>query len=301
MAWLSLEFVLDAAEAEAFGDALMGAGALSVSLEDAEAGTDQERPLFGEPGTLPAREAWGRSVLRALVEPQADVTALVAAAAGEAGLRAVPTWRAAPVADADWVRLTQSQFDPIRISARLWIVPTWHTPPDAQAINLVLDPGVAFGTGAHATTRLCLRWLEAHIRGGERVLDYGCGSGILAIAAMKLGAGTATGVDIDAAAVAQARDNARANGVAVEFRGADAPLDLQADLVVANILSNPLKLLAPALTRHVRPGGRLALAGLLAGQAEEVRACYAPAIALEVAAIDEGWALLAGERRATSR
>jgi ribosomal protein L11 methyltransferase len=299
MAWLSLEFVLDAAEAEAFGDALMGEGALSVSLEDAAAGTDAERPLFGEPGTLPAREAWGRSVLRALVEPEADLTALVAAAAGEAGLRAVPTWHAAPVADADWVRLTQSQFDPIRISARLWIVPTWHEPPDAQAINLVLDPGVAFGTGAHATTRLCLRWLEAHIRGGERVLDYGCGSGILAIAAMKLGAGTATGVDIDAAAVAQARENARANAVAVAFRGADAPLDLQADLVVANILANPLKLLAPALTRHVRPGGRLALAGLLAGQAEEVSECYAPAFALEVAAIDEGWALLAGERRAT--
>jgi ribosomal protein L11 methyltransferase len=297
MAWLSLEFVLDAAAAEAFGDALMGAGALSVALEDAEAGTAAERPLFGEPGTTPTCEAWGRSVLRALVEPDTDVAALVAAAAGAAGLARIPVWRAAPVADADWVRLTQSQFDPIRISDRLWIVPTWHTPPDPGAINLVLDPGIAFGTGAHATTRLCLRWLEATIRGGERVLDYGCGSGILAIAAMKLGARAASGVDIDPGAVAQARENAQANGVVAEFVSADAPLHLQADLLVANILANPLKLLAPALARRVRRGGRLALAGLLAEQAEEVAACYRPAFDLAVAAEDEGWALLAGERR----
>jgi ribosomal protein L11 methyltransferase len=296
MAWLSVELVLDAADAEAFGDALMGEGALSVSLEDAAAGTPAEQPLFGEPGTVPEREAWGRSVLRALVEPDTDVAALVTAAAREAGLASVPAWRVAPVADADWVRLTQSQFDPIRISTRLWIVPTWHTPPDPEAINLVLDPGVAFGTGAHATTRLCLRWLEAHVRGGERVLDYGSGSGILAIAALKLGAACAVGVDIDAAAVAQARENARANGVAADFRGADTPFELEADLVVANILANPLKLLAPVLTRHVRRGGRLALAGLLAEQAEEVRRCYAPSFALAVEAVDEGWALLAGAR-----
>lgn len=297
MAWVSLELVLDAAAAEALGDALMGAGALSVSVEDADAGTAAEQPLFGEPGAMPEREAWGRSVLRALFERDVEVAAIVAAAAREAGLRATPAWRVTPVADADWVRLTQSQFDPIRISERLWIVPTWHSPPDPSAINLVLDPGVAFGTGAHATTRLCLRWLEASIRGGEDVLDYGCGSGILAIAAMKLGARSAVGVDIDPAAVTQARANARANEVAAEFVAADAAIDVGADLVVANILANPLKLLAPALSRHVRAGGRLALAGLLAEQAEEVSACYRPDFELDVVAVDEGWALLAGTRR----
>jgi ribosomal protein L11 methyltransferase len=275
----------------------MGEGALSVTLEDAEAGTPAEQPLFGEPGGALMREAWGRSVLHALVEAESDVPALVAAAASAAGLVHVPVWRVTPVADADWVRLTQSQFDPIRVSERLWVVPTWHTPPDPDAINLVLDPGIAFGTGAHATTRLCLRWLEANVRGGEEVLDYGCGSGVLAIAAMKLGAGAATGVDIDPAAVAQARENARANGVSVRLVAADTPLDLHADLVVANILANPLKLLAPALARHVRPGGRLALAGLLAEQAAEVSACYRPAFDLVVAAEEDGWALLAGKRR----
>lgn len=297
MAWLSLEFVLPAVAAEAFGDALMSQGALSVSLDDADAGTGAEQPLFGEPGLVPARAAWARSVLRALVAADADVPELVAAAAGEAGLAAPTEWRAEPLADADWVRLTQAQFDPIRISDRLWIVPTWHTPPDPRALNLVLDPGVAFGTGAHATTQLCLRWLEENVHGGERVLDYGCGSGILAIAAMKLGAAMAVGVDIDPAAVAQARENARANRVAVELVTADAPLDFAADLVVANILANPLKLLAPALATHVRAGGRLALAGLLREQVDEVAACYREAFALAVVGEADGWALLEGCRR----
>jgi ribosomal protein L11 methyltransferase len=293
----SVVITVEAGAAETLGDALIEAGALSVSMEDADAGTSAEKPLFGEPGTEPDREAWERSVIRALVGEDADVAALVAAAASEAGMSAPPAFTAERVEDQDWVRITQAQFEPIRVSDRLWVVPSWHTPPRPDAINLMLDPGVAFGTGAHPTTRMCLRWLEANVRGGERVLDYGCGSGILAIAAMKLGAGAAIGVDIDADAVAQARENARANSVDATFLTAAARLDVEADLVVANILANPLRLLAPVLAAHTRRGGALALAGLLVDQAAELIAVYEPKFELAVAAEEEGWALLAGVRR----
>ena len=293
----SVVITVAAGAAEALGDALIEAGALSVSVEDADAGTAAEKPLFGEPGTEPDREAWERSVIRALVPEEADADAIVAAAAAEAGMAAAPAFRAEVVADQDWVRITQAQFEPIRVSDRLWVVPSWHTPPDPHAVNLMLDPGVAFGTGAHPTTRMCLRWLEASVKGGERVLDYGCGSGILAIAAMKLGAGAAIGVDIDADAVTQARENARANGVEATFLAAAARLDVAADLVVANILANPLRLLAPVLAAHTRRGGQLALAGLLAEQAAELVEVYRPTFDLTVAAEEEGWALLAGVRR----
>jgi len=297
MALRSVSITVEAGAAEALGDALIDAGALSVSVEDADAGTAAEQPLFGEPGTEPEREAWERSVIRALVADGTDVDTLVAGAAAEAGMSAPPAYTAEPVEDQDWVRITQAQFEPIRVSDRLWVVPSWHTPPRADAINLMLDPGVAFGTGAHPTTRMCLRWLEANVTGGERVLDYGCGSGILAIAAMKLGAGSAIGLDIDSDAAAQARENARANAVDATFLDAAARLDVEADLVVANILANPLRLLAPVLAAHTRRGGRLALAGLLADQAAELIEVYRPNFDLAVAAEEESWALLAGVRR----
>jgi ribosomal protein L11 methyltransferase len=196
----------------------------------------------------------------------------------------------------DWVRLTQSQFEPIRVSGRLWIVPSWHTAPDPEAIVLVLDPGLAFGTGSHPTTRLCLEWLERAVTPGCSMLDYGCGSGILGIAAARLGAAEVLGVDIDPQAVAAARDNARRNGVSARFDDAALRIRGQFDLVAANILSNPLKALAPAVCAHVRPGGRLALSGILAAQAEELIAAYAPWIALGVADTREGWVCLSGEK-----
>jgi ribosomal protein L11 methyltransferase len=287
---------LSDAAADAFGDALLEAGALAVGVDDADAGTGAEQPLFGEPGAVP-QGGWSRNLLRALVRDDADVETLLAQAARTLGWTGTPEYRTERVPDADWVRATQAQFAPIRVSARLWIVPTWHVAPDAAALNIVLDPGLAFGSGSHPTTRLCLRWLEARVRGGESVLDYGCGSGILAIAAARLGAGDVTGIDIDPDAVRAARDNAAANAVAARFADTDAPMPPPADLVVANILANPLKLLAPLLAAHTRAGGRLVLAGLLDAQADEVAASYSPWFDMSVHASEEGWTALEGLRR----
>ncbi len=295
MPWIALILEVDAAATEALSDALLAQGALSISVEDAAAGTPAEQPLFGEPGA-PLETMWSRSIVRALCAPDADIDRLVHDAALEAGVNA-PQYRTEVVPDEDWVRLTQAQFDPIRVSQRLWIVPSWHEPPEAEAVTLRLDPGLAFGTGSHPTTRLCLRWLETHLHGGEQVLDYGCGSGILAIAALKLGAGRATGVDIDRDAVAQAHINARNNDVIVRFIDTEQPLSLQADLVVANILAMPLKVLAPLLASHCRSGGRIALAGLLDEQADDVATAYAPWFDMAVYAREEGWTALEGVRR----
>jgi ribosomal protein L11 methyltransferase len=236
----------------------------------------------------------------ALLPPDADANAVLAGALAEAGCSALEAAAVDLLEDTDWVRETQRQFEPIRAGERVWIVPTWHEAPDPGAVNIVLDPGAAFGTGSHPTTRLVLAWLEREVRGGETVLDYGCGSGILAIAAMKLGAARATGVDIDPLALAAARYNASANAVALEVLAADAPLALDADLTVANILANPLRMLAPLLASHTRPGGRIALSGILAAQADEVMAAYAPFFAMAPAGAEGGWVCLAGTRRAAA-
>ena len=202
--------------------------------------------------------------------------------------------------DQDWVRLTQAQFTPQKISARLWVVPTWHKVIDPAAINIRLDPGLAFGTGTHPTTRLCLRWLDAHLKAGESVIDYGCGSGILAIAAMKLGAARAAGVDIDEQALLAARRNALQNQVDVTFHAAEDDLSANvispAHVVVANILANPLSVLAPLLARLTLPGGQVVLSGILAPQADEVRDAYAPWFEMHTTDPDEEWVVLAGRK-----
>lgn len=285
----------DARFADALSDALLAQGALSVSVEDASAGTAEEAPLYGEPGT-PGGTAWPQSLVSALCQPHADAAALIAAACAEAGLPQALDFRTEPVAEQDWVRRSQSQFEPVRISDRLWIVPSWALAPDAGAVNLVLDPGLAFGTGSHPSTRLCLRWLERSIRGGERVLDYGCGSGILAIAAPRLGAGAALGVDVDPLALVAAQENAQRNRVGARFVNTETAPDFQAHLVVANILANPLILLAPLLAGCTAGGGRIALSGILQAQAEEVVAAYAPWFVLRVADRDGDWALIEGPR-----
>ena len=293
--WVNARIVADAQQAEALGYALMEAGALSVTVEDADAGTPAETPQYGEPG-METHTVWARSVLSALFDADQPVRDIVAECAAALGVDAELTIEDVP--ETDWVRATQAQFDPIPIGGPLWIVPTWHTPPEADAINLVLDPGLAFGTGSHPTTRMCLQWLVRERPTGS-VLDYGCGSGILAIAAAKLGASEVVGVDIDPQAVRSAHDNAEANAVSAVFFDASntlpGPYDMQTyDVVLANILANPLRVLAPALVARLKPGASLVLAGLLAEQAEELIGIYSPWLQMQVGDTQEGWSLLVG-------
>ncbi|MDH0094506.1 50S ribosomal protein L11 methyltransferase, partial [Achromobacter mucicolens] len=299
------------AQAEALSDALLEAGVLSVSVEDADFGTDVERPLFGEPGTEPDVQAWDHNRVVALLPDGADPAQIMEEAAQSAQLdpSVFDGWSLRDVPDADWVRLTQSQFGPIHIAERLWIVPSWHrdnpdvpgldaaaVPDQDGAIHIELDPGLAFGTGSHPTTHLCLAWLEAELPAGATVLDYGCGSGILAIAARKLGAGPTQAVDIDAQAVQSTVFNAEVNKVDLQAMLPDALADGTFEVVVANILSNPLKVLAPMLAGRVAAGGHLVLSGVLERQAEEVAAAYAPWLAMSVWRARDGWVCLHGRK-----
>ncbi len=304
--WQSVTLVAAADHADALSDALLEQGAISVSVEDALAGTPGETPQFGEPGGTASDSPplWLHSRVIALFDPCEDPDSpsiRVVAACRAIGIAPPPEISLGEVAEQNWVELTQSQFDPIRINDRLWIVPSWHTPPNSTAINLKLDPGMAFGTGSHPTTRLCLEWLCENIQGGETVLDYGCGSGILAIAAAKLGAAQVLGVDIDDTALDAARDNAAANSITLELRHSRAALDETFDRVVANILTNPLCVLAPLLAARLAPrapgentGGRLALSGVLESQADDVIAAYAAFLPLRVGATLDGWVRLEG-------
>ncbi|HEU0219589.1 MAG TPA: 50S ribosomal protein L11 methyltransferase [Gallionella sp.] len=297
MPWLTLTVDTDAQHAEALSEALLEFGALSVDLLDADAGTPDEQAIFGEPGEPPPG-VWQHNRVSALFDDDRDVPAILREAASRIGLEQLPEHRIETLADHDWVRLTQSQFDPIRISARLWIVPTWHTPIDPNAVNIVLDPGLAFGTGSHPTTRLCLRWLDDNLKGGESVLDYGCGSGILAIAALKLGAARAVGVDVDSQAVTASRDNAIANHVDnAQFCQPDNASQGSYDLVVANILTNPLRMLAPLLANATRQGGQIVLSGILEEQAQDVMNIYRQWFDLNAPIFEEGWSCLSGRKR----
>ncbi|MDP2786938.1 MAG: 50S ribosomal protein L11 methyltransferase [Pseudomonadota bacterium] len=309
MAWVSLKLAADGEAAEALADALMEAGALSVSIEDRDAGTSAEQAQFGEPG-LDDPKAWQRNWVVALLAADVDVEALIAGlnlpaeVKRKIGERKIGERELEVVPEQDWVRLTQSQFEPIPISDRLWIVPSWHDAADfvnsPDAIVLVLDPGLAFGTGSHPTTRLCLKWLEQHLRGGEggnlSVLDYGCGSGILAIAAKKLGAARVVGTDVDAQAITASCSNAENNRAEAAFFLPDTLPAGEFDVLVANILTNPLKALMPLLTGRVKAGGRIALSGILAEQADEVLALYSQAFDMRLWATEDGWVCLAGTK-----
>jgi ribosomal protein L11 methyltransferase len=303
---IEVAVTVDEDHADALSDALLDLGVLSVSVEDAQADSADEQPLYGEPGVDTERRAWRISRLRILIDAGTDPQQLLAAAAEAAGIEPLSADQVCPVADADWVRLTQAQFPPTRIGERLWIVPTWHEPPDPRAINVRLDPGVAFGTGTHPTTRLCLAWLEAQSLQGKSVLDYGCGSGIIAVAAALLGAHRVLGTDIDPQAVDAARMNSAANAVAPGIADYTSPDRLPAvnssrfDIVLANILANPLKILAPALLDRVAAGGCLVLSGILQRQAEEMMALYArvdPGLPLRIWRSEDGWVCLTGQRR----
>lgn len=271
---------------------------LSVSVEDADADSPAEQALYGEPGMPPPRSGWERSTIRALFETEAQATEAVTLLMAQSWTQGLELLGLEPVADEDWVRLTQSQFTPVQITPSFWIVPTWHDlPPGAQRC-IRLDPGLAFGTGSHPTTRMCLRWIARNAHPAQpwtRALDYGCGSGILAIAASLHGVGVVDAVDIDPAAVASSKDNAQANGVTIHCGLPDLAAGTY-PLVLANILASPLKLLAPLLCGHLATAGHLVLAGILERQAEELKAAYAPWIDLVVTDREDGWILMTGRR-----
>ena len=295
MPFLELSLAIAHHEQERIELALEEAGALAVTLLDAEVDTPNEQAIL-EPG-VGETPLWQRIVLSALFAADADRVGLLALLAELLPDLAPEAITMREVADQDWVRATQSQFGPIAIGEGFWIVPSWCEPPQRDAIVLELDPGLAFGTGSHPTTRLCLEWLREAVSGGESVLDYGCGSGILAIAAAKLGAGSVVGTDIDPNALVASEANARANRVDARFVPPDRLRGGESDLVVANILAGPLVLLAPALAARTKPGGRIALSGILDAQADEVAAAYTRWFTLAVWRRLDGWVLVAGTRR----
>lgn len=307
-----LVLICPEAQAEALSDALLEAGVLSVSVEDADGDTDIESPLFGEPGMEPEINAWNRNRVVALLPDGLDPRQILEQLRdADVADYSDDQWSLRDVPDADWVRLTQSQFGPIQVGERIWIVPSWHrddpevpVAADRQAadksgvIHIELDPGLAFGTGSHPTTHLCLEWLAENLRGNETLLDYGCGSGILALAAKLLGAGYIQAVDIDEQAVQSTRYNAKVNRVDLHAMLPDELPEGRTQVVVANILSNPLKVLAPMLSSRVAPGGHLVLSGVLERQAQEVAQAYAPWLDMSVWRARDGWVCLHGQRTA---
>tara|TARA_Y100001951_G_scaffold61071_1_gene48638 strand:+ start:12773 stop:13663 length:891 start_codon:yes stop_codon:yes gene_type:complete len=292
MPWLQVRLAITPEQAETYEDALLEVGAVSVTFMDAE-----DQPIF-EPdlGTTPL---WSHTHLLALFEADTDETALLSHLQLLCG-GALPEHQVERIEDQDWERSWMDNFQPMRFGRRLWIVPSWHAAPEPQAVNLLLDPGLAFGTGTHPTTALCLEWLDGQQLEGCSVIDFGCGSGILAIAALLLGAPQAVGTDIDPQALEASRDNASRNGIDPARFPVYLPADMpqqQADVVVANILAGPLVALAAQITTLVRGGGRLALSGILAEQAEEVRAAYAEAFDLDPTAVKDGWVRISGVKR----
>lgn len=290
-----LNLLCPEAHVEDLSEALEALDALSVSVEDADAQTEHEQALFGEPGMPPPKEGWQRSKVVALFAKEEDAKEAAVLLAAQDFFESCQLLSIAAVPDQDWVRLTQSQFAPVEITPEFWIVPTWHEPP-AQAQQIIrLDPGLAFGTGTHPTTRMCLRWIATHEVQGQRVLDYGCGSGILAIGAAKFGAQSIDAVDIDEAAVSATLLNAQANEVSLNAGLPDLAVG-KYQTVLANILATPLKVLAPLLCQHVEPDGYLVLAGILDRQEQELIQAYAPFLNLQVADREDGWILMTARR-----
>jgi ribosomal protein L11 methyltransferase len=298
-----LKLLCHEAQVETISEALEALDALSVSVEDADAHTEAEQALFGEPGMPPPKEGWQSSRLTALFAQEAQAQEAAALLSAQDFFTDCQVLGAVAVPEQDWVRLTQSQFAPVAITPTFWIVPSWHEPPAQAQVIIQLDPGLAFGTGTHPTTRMCLQWLAAQGQAGStsapqalgRVLDYGCGSGILAIGAAKFGAGQVDAVDIDPAAVQATMMNAQVNQASLKAGLPDLAQGVY-DTVLANILATPLKVLAPLLCAHVAQGGHLVLAGILARQADELKAAYAPYLALSVSDEQEGWVLMTAQK-----
>ena len=300
MAWLLIKIDANESNADAISDALMTIGALSASIEDANAETDAEQAIFGEPSSsdiqYPPPGIWQQNIVTAMFAEDVDAKQIISILSQETGI-ATFEFSTEIVAEQDWVRATQAQFEPIKITDKLWIVPTWHTAPNTDAVNIALDPGLAFGTGSHPTTHLCLEWLTQQQLTNCSVLDYGCGSGILAIAAQKLGAQHVVGVDIDAQAIIASRYNAQQNQVNIEFCSADAFTHATFDVVVANILSSALMVLAPAIAKYCKTGGQIALSGILVEQQNQLIARYNEWFNMDAPCQKDAWILLTGTKR----
>ena len=292
----------DTVDAELMSDIFMEQGALSVDIHDAAADTQDEQLLFGEPGESSGK-IWQNAEISAIFCDDVNISEILNNLAHAAKINSQPDYQLEYIEEHDWVRLTQSQFDPIQISPKLWIVPTWHQAPDTTANNLILDPGLAFGTGSHPTTKLCLEWLDQYLQPGDRVIDYGCGSGVLAIAALKLGASYVIGIDIDPQAIKASQENAMRNYCEPEklmfatmhqASNLDLRPDEQVNILVANILANPLIMLAPILAQAVQREGHIVLSGILKEQAEEVKKAYQQWFTMNITKEQEGWTLLTG-------
>lgn len=295
MAWVSLKIEAQDNTADLISDTLMELGALSAIIEDANAETIDEQPIFGEPGDPPPG-IWQQNLVSALFDEGIDVPSIMADLQHHTLLPSL-TYTTETIQEQDWVRATQSQFDPIKITDKLWIVPTWHHSPNPEAINIILDPGLAFGTGSHPTTHLCLAWLTQTVTVGKTVLDYGCGSGILAIAAKKLGASHVVGTDIDAQAIQSSVYNAEQNAVTADFYHASQYQSHEFDIVVANILSSALSVLAPALAKSCKANGKIALSGILCEQESAVSAIYAEWFDMQPPQYMDSWVLLTGTKK----
>lgn len=295
MAWVSLKIEAQDNTADLISDTLMEQGALSAIIEDANADTLDEQPIFGEPGDPPPG-IWQQNLVSALFDEGIDIAKIMADLQRRTKLSHLQ-YSTEIIQEQDWVRATQSQFEPIKITDNLWIVPTWHSAPNADAINIVLDPGLAFGTGSHPTTHLCLAWLTQTVSTNDTVLDYGCGSGILAIAAKKLGASSVVGTDIDSQAIQSSLYNAEQNNVIAEFYHASKYQTHEFDIVVANILSSALSVLAPALAKSCKVGGKIALSGILKEQAADVSAIYAEWFNMQAPQYMDAWVLLTGTKK----
>jgi ribosomal protein L11 methyltransferase len=300
VAWLLLKIQANAQNADLISDALMNIGALSASIEDANAETQAEQAIFGEPSSAdiqyPPPGVWQQNIVTAMFDENADVNQVIRTLELETKIPQLQ-FSTETVADQDWVRATQAQFDPIKITEKLWIVPTWRVAPSENAINIALDPGLAFGTGSHPTTHLCLQWLSEQTLDKKSVLDYGCGSGILAIAAKKFGACHASGVDIDSQAIVSSNYNAQQNQVEIDFYDASVFTHQTFDIVVANILSSALMVLAPVLAKYCKTGAKLALSGILESQTDALTARYSEWFNMDTPTQKDAWVLLTGTKR----
>ncbi len=295
MSWTNLLVQTNKKEVDSISDFLLELGAISTSIQDSNLNQNNEELIFGEPNNQ-SQQFWENNTVQALFENSIDIEIIKAAlmAKFDTPKKFI---EASNIQDQDWVKLTQSQFSPIKIHDKLWIIPTWHEIQDKKALNLILDPGLAFGTGTHPTTHLCLLWLLDNVNRDVTVLDYGCGSGILGIAAKKIGAKKVFGVDIDDQAIKSSRDNAEINNVEIFWNNTEIKVDYRTDLVVANILSSALSVLAPALAAHCNPNGKIALSGILQSQEKELKKIYSQWFDFQPTNYKDGWVLISGIKR----